>query len=72
MLTSFILLINYSLYVPKRYVCGFHISNIDYLICCMYLNSAPPRLVMLLKFAICIYIYTCMCVCEYYKTNFIL
>ena len=62
MLMSMILLINYSLYLSSRYVCVFPIFNINFIIsCCIYLNSATPRLAML--FAVCSYIiFICVCV----------
>ena len=60
MLMSIILLINYSLYLPNTYlyIPIFNISNLIF--CFIYLNCAPPRLVML--FAVCSYtilIYIC-------------
>ena len=57
-LKSIILLINYSLYVPKRYVCGFHIFKFYYLI---FYTLTLHRLAML--FAVCSYtIFICVCV----------
>ena len=61
MLTSISLLTNYSLYVPKRYVCGFHIFNI-YLIFYVANTLTLHRLAMLFAMCsysifICVYVY---------------
>ena len=63
MLMAIILLINYSLNPPNRYVCVFFPYLILFnILCFIYLNCAPPRLAVL--FPVCsysIFIFTCIC-----------
>ena len=53
MLMSIILLINYSLYLPKHICMCFFPYLIFHILCFIYLNCALPRLAML--FAVCSY-----------------